>query len=76
VAWSHGKNDQPRPGRGKLVKPKPLPFPAVNKGLSYARGSIGAMAGPAGRRNSAMTLPALTSSCAVRMDLWLGATRG
>ena len=32
VVWSHGKNDQPKPGRGKLVKRRP--FPAVNKALS------------------------------------------
>ena len=32
VVWSHGKNDQPRPGRGRLVK-RP-PFPAVNRALS------------------------------------------
>jgi dihydropyrimidinase len=32
VVWSHGKNDQPRPGRGKFVPRRP--FPAVNKALS------------------------------------------
>jgi dihydropyrimidinase len=32
VVWSHGKNDQPRPGRGKQVKRRP--FPAVNQALS------------------------------------------
>jgi dihydropyrimidinase len=32
VVWSHGKNDQPRPGRGKFVE-RP-PFPAVHKALS------------------------------------------
>jgi dihydropyrimidinase len=32
VVWSYGKNDQPRPGRGKNI-PRP-PFPAVNKALS------------------------------------------
>jgi dihydropyrimidinase len=32
VVWSHGKNDQARPGRGKQIRRKP--FPAVNKALS------------------------------------------
>ena len=32
VVWSHGKNDQPRPGRGRFVQRKP--FPAVNRALS------------------------------------------
>ncbi|MGH7119332.1 MAG: dihydropyrimidinase [Acetobacteraceae bacterium] len=32
VVWSHGKNDQPRPGRGRFVARKP--FPAVNRALS------------------------------------------
>ena len=32
VVWSHGKNDQPQPGRGKLLKRKP--FPARHKALS------------------------------------------
>ncbi len=32
VVWSEGKNDQPRPGRGKLLKRKP--FAAVSKALS------------------------------------------
>ena len=32
VVWSYGKNDQPRPGRGKEVKRKP--FPAINAALS------------------------------------------
>lgn len=32
VVWSHGKNDQPRPGRGRFVGRKP--FPAVNQALS------------------------------------------
>ncbi len=32
VVWTHGKNDQPRPGRGKFIPRKP--FPAVNKALS------------------------------------------
>jgi dihydropyrimidinase len=32
VVWTHGKNDQPRPGRGKFVARKP--FPAVNSALS------------------------------------------
>ena len=32
VVWSHGKNDQPKPGRGKQIKRKP--FPAVNQALS------------------------------------------
>lgn len=32
IVWSHGKNDQPRPGRGRFVARKP--FPAVNQALS------------------------------------------
>ncbi len=32
VVWSYGKNDQPRPGRGKFVARKP--FQAVNRALS------------------------------------------
>jgi dihydropyrimidinase len=32
VVWSYGKNDQPRPGRGKQVRRGP--FPAVNQALS------------------------------------------
>ena len=32
VVWSYGKNDQPRPGRGKQLRRKP--FPAVNQALS------------------------------------------
>lgn len=32
VVWSHGKNDQPRPGRGRHVARNP--FPAVNRALS------------------------------------------
>jgi dihydropyrimidinase len=32
VVWSYGKNDQPRPGRGKFVPRKP--FPAVHSALS------------------------------------------
>jgi dihydropyrimidinase len=32
VVWSHGKNDQPRPGRGRFIGRKP--FPAVNRALS------------------------------------------
>lgn len=32
VVWSHGKNDQARPGRGKQIRRKP--FAAVNKALS------------------------------------------
>jgi dihydropyrimidinase len=32
VVWTYGKNDQPRPGRGKQLKRKP--FPAVNQALS------------------------------------------
>ena len=31
VVWSHGKNDQPRPGRGSIRR---KPFPAVNRALS------------------------------------------
>jgi dihydropyrimidinase len=32
VVWSHGKNDQPRPGRGRFIKRRP--FPSVNRALS------------------------------------------
>ncbi len=32
LVWTHGKNDQPRPGRGRFVH-RP-PFPAVNRALS------------------------------------------
>ncbi len=32
VVWSHGRNDQARPGRGKFIKRRP--FPAVNQALS------------------------------------------
>ena len=32
VVWSHGKNDQPRPGRGRFIKRRP--FPTVNRALS------------------------------------------
>ena len=32
VVWTHGKNDQPRPGRGRFIE-RPA-FPAVNKALS------------------------------------------
>jgi dihydropyrimidinase len=32
VVWSHGQNDQARPGRGKQIRRQP--FPAVNKALS------------------------------------------
>jgi dihydropyrimidinase len=32
VVWSYGKNDQPRPGRGKQVRRRP--FPSVNQALS------------------------------------------
>jgi dihydropyrimidinase len=32
LVWSHGKNDQPRPGRGKEIRRQP--FPAVNRALS------------------------------------------
>jgi len=32
VVWSHGRNDQPRPGRGRFIQRKP--FPAVNQALS------------------------------------------
>ena len=32
IVWSHGKNDQARPGRGKFVK-RPA-FPSVNRALS------------------------------------------
>ncbi len=32
VVWTYGKNDQPRPGRGKFIARKP--FAAVNKALS------------------------------------------
>ena len=32
VVWSYGKNDQPRPGRGKHLRRKP--FPAVHAALS------------------------------------------
>jgi dihydropyrimidinase len=32
VVWTYGKNDQPRPGRGKELRRKP--FPAVNAALS------------------------------------------
>jgi dihydropyrimidinase len=32
IVWSHGKNDQPRPGRGRHIGRKP--FPAINRALS------------------------------------------
>ena len=32
IVWSHGKNDQARPGRGKEIRRKP--FSAVNRALS------------------------------------------
>jgi dihydropyrimidinase len=32
VVWSDGRNDAPRPGRGKFVKRRP--FPAINRALS------------------------------------------
>ena len=32
LVWSHGKNDQARPGRGKEIRRQP--FPAVNRALS------------------------------------------
>ena len=32
IVWSHGKNDQPRPGRGRFVRRRA--FPAVNRALS------------------------------------------
>jgi dihydropyrimidinase len=32
VVWSHGKNDQPRPGRGRFIKRRP--FPTVSGALS------------------------------------------
>ena len=32
VVWTHGKNDQAKPGRGKRILRKP--FPAVNQALS------------------------------------------
>jgi dihydropyrimidinase len=32
IVWSHGKNDQPRPGRGRYISRRP--FPAINRALS------------------------------------------